>query len=378
MEKKYKRFLALTFIIFIFGIFFINTFKDNKSFSELENRNLTKEPKFKLDNLLDGRYTKRYEKYKNDQFVMKDSFLKLKSKSDRLLGKKDNNNIFLASDDYLIEGFKEPNEEDINKNIKAINDFTDKHNDISHYFMIIPNSVSIYKDKLPKNAPVKEQNDYINNFAEKISKDIKLINPYNTFMDKKDEQLYYRTDHHWTTKGAFYAYELLCENMNLKQKYIDDYDVEKVSNDFLGSLYSRSMFNVKNKDDIEVFIPKDKEDEVVVNYVEENKLSPTIYNSEKLNSNDKYGVFLGGNKPLIEISTTSRENKSILLIKDSYANSFVQFLTSNFKKIIMVDPRYFYGDIEDIIKNYEITDILYLYNANTFFNDTSLNSVLEN
>ena len=166
--------------------------------------------------------------------------------------------------------------------------------------------------------------------------------------------------------------------MNLKKNEESYYDIELVSNDFKGTLYSRSLFDINKEDEIKVYIPKNEDDEVIVNQLEEKKVIPSLYDSLKLGTNDKYGVFLGGNKPIIKIQTTAKYNKKLLLIKDSYANSIVQFLTPYFEEIVMVDPRYYYGDIEELIKEEKFSETLFLYNANTFFQDNSLYGVLEN
>ena len=303
--------------------------------------------------------------------------MKLKSSVDLALGKNESNGIYKGSDDYLIESFEVPDSEIVNRNIKAINNFNEKHKDIKEYMLIAPNSVSILSEKLPPYAPVVSQKLVMDNFAKTLNKGINYIDVYNT-LDKHDkEYIYYKTDHHWTTLGAYYSFLEAAKAMDLEVKK-DYYNVERVSNDFYGTLYSKSGYEVKTPDYIDVYLPKDENDEYVVNYVEEQKKSASFYDSEKLETKDKYGVFLGGNHPVVKIKTTSKEDRKLLIFKDSYANSFVPFLTQYFSDIIMVDPRYYYDDIEKLIEEEGISDILYLYNANTFFSDTSLELVLNN
>ena len=165
--------------------------------------------------------------------------------------------------------------------------------------------------------------------------------------------------------------------MNKKKKDSDDYDIELVSNSFVGALSSESGYKTK-KDKVKVYIPKDENDKVVVNYEEEQKKTATLYESEKLEEKDKYQVFLGGNHPLVKINTASTSGKTLLIFKDSYANSFVPFLTSHFSKIILVDPRYYYEDIDELMKSENVDEVLFLYNANTFFSDSTLAPVLNN
>ena len=375
--KIYYSIMTLVFLVILIVIVTLNTTKKDIKFSESENRILAQKPKFSIERLLEGRYTKKYEKYKVDQFVDRDGWMKLKSGVVLALGKNESNGIYKGSDDYLIESFEEPDSEIVNRNIKAINNFNEKHKDIKEYMLISPNSVSILSEKLPPYAPVVSQKLVMDNFAKTLNKGINYIDVYNT-LDKHDkEYIYYKTDHHWTTLGAYYSFLEAAKAMDLEVKK-DYYNVERVSNDFYGTLYSKSGYEVKTPDYIDVYLPKDENDEYVVNYVEEQKKSASFYDSEKLETKDKYGMFLGGNHPVVKIKTTSKEDRKLLIFKDSYANSFVPFLTQYFSDIIMVDPRYYYDDIEKLIQEEGISDILYLYNANTFFSDTSLELVLNN
>lgn len=376
-KKVYTRILALVFIISIFGIFFMNIFSKNKNFSEEENRMLAKKPKFSIDRLLEGRYTEKYEKYVEDQFVLRNSWIGVKSTVDKLLGRKEENGVFLSKDGYLIEDFKKPEEKNLEETIKAMNNFNEKYKGINQYALIAPNSVSVLKDKLPKNAPVEDQRAYIEKLKSSLNSNIKFIDTYNTLESHKDEYIYYRTDHHWTTLGAYYAFLDAAKEMGLTPKD-NYYDIETVTDEFYGTLYSKSGFKGISPDSIEVYIPKDENDQVLVSYEEEKKKSGSIYNSEKLKEKDKYEVFLEGNHPLVKINTLVNNNKKLLLIKDSYANSFVQFLTPYFNEIVIVDPRYYYGDIDKLISEEGITDLLYLYNANTFFSDNNIAPVLNN
>lgn len=376
-KKVYTRILALVFIISIFGIFFMNIFSKNKNFSEEENRMLAKKPKFSIDRLLEGRYTEKYEKYVEDQFVLRNSWIGVKSTVDKLLGRKEENGVFLSKDGYLIEDFKKPEEKNLEETIKAMNNFNEKYKGINQYALIAPNSVSVLKDKLPKNAPVEDQRAYIEKLKNSLNSNIKFIDTYNTLESHKDEYIYYRTDHHWTTLGAYYAFLDAAKEMGLTPKD-NYYDIETVTDEFYGTLYSKSGFKGISPDSIEVYIPKDENDQLLVSYEEEKKKSGSIYNSEKLKEKDKYEVFLEGNHPLVKINTLVNNNKKLLLIKDSYANSFVQFLTPYFNEIVIVDPRYYYGDIDKLISEEGITDLLYLYNANTFFSDNNIAPVLNN
>lgn len=378
-KRTYNILISIFFIVFIEGIFIINLFKSDTDVSVMENRTLTHKPRFDIDNLIEGRYTKKYESYKNDQFIYREKFINIKSSIDSLIMKKDNNNVYKGEDGYLFEGFEKPNEENEKNNIEAINSFMEKHSDINTTFMLIPISSTVLKEKLPKNAPILDEKIYVDEFEKSLDSRINFIYPYDTMRFHKKEYIYYKTDHHWTTLGAYYAYEELCEKLELDKKNLDDYTKVLATDEFYGTLYSKGLFKVKKGDDVYVYINEDEKDESIITYTEEKKKSASFYNTNKLKEKNKYDLFLDGNHPLVEIENVNVNNdKKLLMIKDSYANSFVEFLTPFFSEIVMLDPRYYYDDIEELISEKEFTDIIYLYNSNTFFQDNSLSLVLNN
>lgn len=348
----------------------------DQSFSEMENRTLTQKPKFSVERLLEGRYTTKYEKYVNDQFYGRDWWVRLKSSVDLFLNKRENNGVYYGEDGYLIEDFTPGTEVAINQNIQAINAFYKKHENMKHYFLMVPNAISILSDKLPQHVPTINQETYMDELEKNLNLGLTFINPTDSLKQHQEEKLFYKTDHHWTTLGAYYTFLEVAEAIGFSVD--DDYRVETVTSAFNGTLTSSSGYGVRDLDNIEVYLPNDETNQVVVNYVEEQKRTATLYDVTKLQGKDKYATFLGGNHSLVKIMTTSMSEKKLLLIKDSYANAFVPFLTSYYSEIVMVDPRYYFEDIELLIESEGFTDVLYLYNVNSFFSDNSLNLVLNN
>lgn len=377
-KKSYYQASAVIFILFI-GIFVgANLITKDKTYSETENRILATKPNFTIDRLLEGRFTSKFEDYVVDQFIGRDFFTNIKMSVDKLLGRNQANGVFLGKDGYLIEDFTAPNEEAVNQNLQAIDNFSKRYKDVKQYMLISPTSVGILKDKLPYSAPVIDQESYLKSYKEKLPSSIKFVDTYETLNNHKDEYIFYKTDHHWTSLGAFYSYEKLAEDMGLKKKPDDYYNVQLVSNDFFGALSSKSGYDVKEGDKVQVYIPAKNEEYIVVNYVEEQEKSASLYSSEALEKKDNYEVFLKGNHPLVKIKTSAKNDKTLLIFKDSYANSFIPFLINDFSKIIVVDPRYYYEDIDKLMEQENVNEVLYLYNANTFFSDRSLYPVLNN
>lgn len=365
-------FFLLPVIVLVSSIILPDT-----GFSEKENRILASRPALKLDQIISGGYEKQFETYENDQFPLRDMWITLKATTDRLMGKVEENGVYLGKNGYLMEAFNAPSQTQYDATVNAMTSFAQKHSDLKQYALIAPNSVNILKSNLPAFAPADDQNPWIDKLKDSLtSAGVTFIDIRDTFTDHKAEDLYYHTDHHWTTLGAYYAYLQAAAVMGIDTSS-DSYDKAPVSQTFKGTLSAKSGFRSGETDELDVFLPNgDNTLSSVVNYVDEQKKSASFYDTSKLNTRDKYALFFGGNHAQIKISTPTESNNTLLVLKDSYANSFVPFLAQHYRKIIMIDPRYYYGDLEQLLQVENVQEVLYLYNANTFFADTSLELAL--
>lgn len=185
--------------------------------------------------------------------------------------------------------------------------------------------------------------------------------------------LYYASDHHWTTRGAAVAFDAWCAAEKNKRK--TDYEVYTVNDQFYGTLANASGYYRGKKDHVDIYVPE-KSQELVVTYVQEQRRTATVFERDKAASANPYDVFFGGNHGLMQLDT-AQSGKRLLVIKDSYANCFLPFLIPYYKSITVVDPRYYYDDLDKLIEEQGIQEILFLYNANTFFSDDSLNEILK-
>lgn len=361
---------SLMFIGFISIVIIFNILKVDETFSEEENRALATMPKFTIKSFLSGDFTKEYTDYVEDNFAGKKGFVSIKSNLEKLEGKDESNSIFIGKDGQLFEKFIEASQEETDAKIAAINSFYERYSNLNMSFILTPTATKVLEEKLPKYAPNDDELAYINKVFSGLNDNIITINPYEALNQNKDDYLFYKTDHHWTSKGAYIAYTVMCEKLGLTPKSIDDFDIVNVTNSFYGSLSSKIGTKGKVSDSIDVYIPK--ESDFVVNYVSEQIKSTSLFDSEYLDKKDKYCVFSGGNHALINIKTLGDPNKKLLIIKDSYANCFLPFLTSHYGEINVVDLRYYYDDLDKLIENKEITDVLFLYNSNTFNSDDSI------
>ena len=229
---------------------------------------------------------------------------------------------------------------------------------------------------MPFTAAVADQGQYIAQVKKELGDSVQWIDAVKPLTRHSDEKIYYKTDHHWTAKGAYYVFQESVKTLELDKKMAGGYVSYPITTEFNGALASKSGCHLKEKEQIDIYVPKAEDNDVVVNYVDEQKKTTSLYDSSKLKERDKYAVYLGGNFSVVDIRTVSESNRRLLLFKDSYANSFVPFLTPYFREIVMVDPRYYSGTIGDIMDTYEITDTLFLYSANIFLQDNNISGVL--
>ncbi|MCQ2530599.1 MAG: DHHW family protein [Lachnospiraceae bacterium] len=375
-QKRIFKYVLLIFAIVIIIADACLLIMHNKSFSESENRMLAQAPKLTVDNLMSGKFMTQSDSFVADQFPLRDDWIQLKLKADRLLGRQTSNGVYLGKDGYLIEDAAAPLEPSYSKNLAAISLFANTYPELNMVMTVVPNAVSICDQLMPENAPIRDQMEdlaYIQKIAN-ISLD--FVDLTDTLKAHKEEYIYYKSDHHWTSLGAKYAFEEMAPALGIDpSELITDYDIITVADDFTGTMASNSGdFSVK--DSIDIYMAKAEDFQYVVEYVDQQKKSATIYNSSALEQKNKYEVFLGGNHPQINIKTTNLNDRNLMIFKDSYANTFLQFLLPYYQSITIIDPRYYSDDCSKLISEGEITDVLFLYNMNTYAEDNSLAAVL--
>ena len=186
-----------------------------------------------------------------------------------------------------------------------------------------------------------------------------------------NKYIYYRTDHHYTTLGAYYSYLKFCEEFNITPYLLEDFNIKEVSRDFLGSLFSKVIIPYQKRDVVNIFEPK-KENKLKV-YYSNGKVSNSLYEFSHLNNpRNIYNIFLDNNHPTIKITTSVNNNKKICVIKDSYANSFIPFLSNHFEEIHVIDLRFYSSNISNYLKENDLKDILFYYNVKNFSEDNYL------
>jgi len=369
MVKKRQGFIiSILFIIFIVSFFIMNILISSKRFSQMENRNLAQMPEFNLEDLLSGEFSEDFESYITDQFLGRDFFIKMKSTSEVLLGKQENGEIYLGDKQTLLEDISPIEERLLTENIDAINRLQEQLK-VPVYFALIPTSVSIWEERLPKGAPSLNQETLINEIYNQIKEE--TVDIYGRLSDHSEEEIYYRTDHHWTSLGAYYGYATFIEQIGEVPMEIHDFQKETVTKDFYGSLYSKVGAWWIEPDNIDVYVP---EDTILITKTEGSKeVQSTMYHEKYLDKKDKYSYFMGGNQPLVKVENTElKEHPKLLIIRDSYMDSQLPFLTQHYSEIHLVDFRFYKGDIVEYAKVHEIDMMLISYGLENFVGDRNL------
>lgn len=374
MKKKSDYIIVVLFLVFIYGIAIANFLKEDKSYSEMENRMLAQEPELKLSDIVSGEYMEDYETYITDQFVARDTFVNIKSISEKALGKRINNDVYYGKDGYLMEQFVSVDEELLEKNVKAIGNFAEKTS-AEILLAIIPGSVEINREKLSAYMPDLNQKEMIQQIYSSVSEHgVACVDMYSSLWENREEALYYRTDHHWTSLGAYYGYQAYAEAVGLIPAELDKYTEKVRSEEFYGTLYSKvGAFWIK-PDSISTYVD---EDGIEVEHIE-GKTSQTggLYDLSKLSGKDKYSMFLGGNQPLAIIKTGKQNLPKLLVIRDSYSDSLAPFLTEHYSEIYMWDFRYNKESVSTFIEENGIEQVLICYSIDNFSEDTNISFVL--
>lgn len=364
------------FILCMIVFFLLNLIVSDKEMSEEENRMLAGMPKLTWSSLVSGDFMSKYETYLADQFAGRNFWRSIKVGLSSFGGSKKEEDILIGREDYLLEEIALPDQEVLMENLESIRKFVKKNHDVRIYMMLVPNAANVMTDRLPAFATVADQSRMLAQVKRELGEDLEWLDASEALKKHTDEKIYYKTDHHWTSLGAFYTFCSAAEQMNIKADVSSSFVSYPISTTFNGMLAAKSGCKLDVKEEIYIYVPRDTDNDVVVNYIDEQRKTASLYDSSKLKTRDQYAVFLGENTSVIDIKTVSESSRRLLLIKDSYANCFVPFLTPYFREIVLVDPRYYSGTIEDIMDTYRISDVLFLYSGNTFFQDNNLKGVL--
>ena len=369
MIRIFKRLPGVIFMVLLLGLAGKEALSHQRTYSPVEKRELQTRPEISITKVLDGRFQKKYESYLRDQFPGRDHWVSFQTDMELFMGKNEIHNVYIGKNHYLLEHYteKEFDPQQISKNLQALEKFVGKaKQNADVHVMMVPTKSWILREKLPAFAPHYKEQRFYDALQQKLEKEDVLISVEPVLDAHKEEEIYYRTDHHWTTLGVWYAYEQYTKAVGGDlQRAQGKKKFRCISKDFYGTTYAKINY-ARQADKIEIYEPADKL-RVVYNMGE--KKTKTLYDVSFLKTADQYSVFTGGNQAVLEITGGIKNGKTLLLIKDSFANSILPFLAEDYEKLVVVDLRQLNVSGDRLLEMFSPTDILILYNSAQFAQD---------
>lgn len=366
---------AVVFLIFIYGMALWFLFSPKTDYSSSEKRYLQKFPDANVEKVLSGEFGSEFETFFADQFPQRNTWVGLNAYTTLAEGNNGASGVYNCKNGYLINK-PVSTDNNLDKNVGAVVDFA-KTIDAPTTVMLVPSTGYIADDVLPTFHDKYNDDEDISKISSTLSKEkIGFVDLRERFKSeyKNGSQLYYKTDHHWTTKGAYTGYQELCKALGITP--IDDSTLKKDSYpDFYGTTYSSSGFWLTPPDNIEIWSnPKNSDKNISVKITEgaNVKTSGSMYFTDHLKEDDKYPVFIDGNHALTEITNTNAKNGTILLIKDSFSHSLAPFLAENYSKVVLVDLRYYKESVSQLVSTYNPEQVVVLYGIDNLATDTDI------
>lgn len=353
-EIKEYRLLIVMSALFM-GMFLTYLFKQDTSFSDTENRYLTARPAVSLSGMKDGTFMQEFGTYTEEQVPFRNALIKVKAAIERLALKCENNGITAGRDGYLFEKVLNVNAQ-LSKNEAILESFI-KNADRTVSVAIAPNSYEVLKELTPAGFPNIDQGAELDRFYDRLSvyDNCTVVDLQEALKNRDEEQVFYRTDHHWTTLGAYYGYEAFCESTGNSPVSLEKL-TEKQVPDFYGTYYAKYKGYGVEPDAVTYY------DIPIRSLTLTTGVKDVLYDMEKASAYDKYAMFLYGNDGLCEIKAENAGNgKSLVVFKDSYANCLIPFLTYNYDTITVVDLRYYGGSVSELLSEKESAELLFLY-----------------
>ncbi len=369
MFKKLKPVMpSVAFLLVVYILAGALVLLPKKDYSENEKRILAEAPEFTFKNLADGKFTKDLETYVSDRFPFRDAFVGINAYFNLLCGRNGTAPVYYGKDGYLISAPGELSADTAAKNVQKFAAFA-KENNLAATIITVPQCGYIMDDKLPAVHGEYTDREIIDAVSSNKG-DMTYIDVSSAFLQKKnDVQLYYKTDHHITSAGAYEVYKLYARENGLDIS--TDYQITHES-DFYGTAYSKSGYWLSEPDVIEMWHKESLN--VTVEITEPGKdvvKSDSLFFTQRLEESDKYPVYLDGNHSLTKITNPDAKGGKILIVKDSFAHCLTGFLAEQYNEIYMVDMRYYRNSVSQLVKDNGITRVLYIYGTQSMGTDTN-------
>ena len=412
MNEKIKTALVAVLAMITLALSVATIIAPKKAYSEQENRYLEERPVLSAESVLDGSYMKDTETYVSDHFILRDVFMTVRAGYERLTGRNRVNGVYLCDDGYYIEEYK--GLQNASRIVAAVTRLNERCESANIRAVLVPTAVSVYADKLPATAKgadqeadrqavmkaVLEKIGGIGNSGDTVTdgtgqkagktpeegtgqvlngtqtggKSFAWVDVAEALQGAKGEQLFYKLDHHWTTYGAYVAYREIIKSFGFTPLERTQFTERAVSTEFKGTFASKVNDLLAKPDTITAF--ESDRLALTVSYPDRKITTDTLYAPDYLTKKDKYSYFLNNQNTFIEIhNANAQSDRTLAVVKDSYANCLVPFLAEHFSTIYVFDTRYYRGKVTDFINQNGVTDVLFLYNMYTIDTDTGINGV---
>ena len=370
-NKKTGRTYSLLAAGIIVGMAVINILTPARTFSENENRYLARFPELTAQTFLEGEFDREFEEWATDHVAGRDFWIAGKAHLEQVFGKKENNSVYFAADGCLIEKQERPNSGQVQKNIDALLSLES----LAQYnsaVCIVPTASEILREKLPPFAYKSYQNDALLQVERALAgRSITHIDTRGTLFENREAYIYYKTDHHLTTDGAYWVYKDIAAGLGINAYTQEEFERVEVDKNFLGTTWSKAMLAHAENDTILAYYPKFESD-FTLYFPADDKTVEGLYAPQHLEGKDKYSYYLDGNHAVVHVRNALQNGRRLALFKDSYAHCIVPFLANHYEEIIMIDLRYYNADPVAYMQQHAVDDILVLYNGVNFQSDTNI------
>ncbi len=338
----------------------------DKTESSEENRMLAGMPSFSLEVLANGKYTSDIAKYYADQFPLRQPLLRLAAVYDLALLGFESDGVMLGSGGYLIVRDDWYDSEQLKANADNIENFVEwaEANGISCTVAVPGRSQDVLDRYFP--AFYSGRSDTLVCELEEafaFADYVDLITPLESAVDG-GQYAYYKTDHHWTSYGAYLAYRELSDVLGYMPYAMTEFDIEIASEEFFGTTWSSSGIRTTSPDMIELW--RYEGDTDIYTQIEGGEKFDGFYDYSYLDGKDKYSAFISGNNGLVRVGSKSGEREKLLIVKDSFAHSLAPFLARHYD-LVLVDLRYYNKSCARLCAEEGITKVLFLCNPDTLY-----------
>lgn len=374
MQFRHPRAVVLLFAGVLIGTQAAFWLLPHRSFSQNEKRVLAQKPVISAEGIADGSLFQDVEQYLSDHFPGRDGWVGANAYLEQAEGRGAVGSIVRGADGWLFPAPLSDDKQILQDNMQAITTFAQAQS-VPVYLMAVPTAGAVVEDKLPDLHLDYPDADMLEQARRMAGDSLHWLDVMEDFSTAEEgDKLYYRTDHHWTTEGAYRAYCLLMQERRESSVARDTFSVERVP-DFYGTSYSKSGLWLTPADEIELWTDPDLQ--TVTSVHDGNRREPVVQQGmlfrEYLSEADKYPVFLSGNHARIHIETNAKSDKRLLVVKDSYAHALAPFLAEEYRTIDLIDLRYFKRQtVSDWMQAHPVDEVLLVYGLSSLAEDKNL------